>query len=206
MKYCSSVELFCKLQLLLVMLTICDLPYFVSARSDGVVPQDKTTPSRRSYDVLVDADTPLANVDDPFSVVNSLFDLARFSRAINTDDGSLVDGRLQNNSLRDNCTDPNDKGSYESSCQLVLAECSKKSELIDYLAFVVCDLPYMEVRKNLHEYIRITPYLTSSCFVAFFTMQPVAYVVMTIWLIYLIALLATTVYMRCSVVAQCYLF
>ncbi len=142
MKYCRVVELVCKLQLL----TICSLPYSVSARSDGAAPQDKTTQPRRSYDALVVADTLLVN-DDPFSSLVGIFDFpARFSKAINTDDGSLVDDdRLQNNSLSDNCTDPNDKGSYESSCQLVLAECGKKSELIDYLAFVVCDLPYMEV-------------------------------------------------------------
>ena len=50
---------------------------------------------------------------------------------------------------QDNCSDPHDKGDYQSSCQFVLAECSKKSELINYLAFVVCDLPHLEVNVRV---------------------------------------------------------
>ena len=46
---------------------------------------------------------------------------------------------------QDNCSNPHDHGDYQNSCQFVLAECSKKSELINYLAFVVCDLPHLEV-------------------------------------------------------------
>ena len=53
--------------------------------------------------------------------------------------------QLLKNSI-DNCTDPReDKGVYNTSCEFVLEECGHKSELIDYLAFVLCDLPHVQV-------------------------------------------------------------
>lgn len=84
------------------------------------------------------------------SILNSLADIFLFSvrlpRAVSSHDGQLG----SNNSKHDNCTNPHDKGSYESSCKFVLAECGKKSELINYLAFVLCDLPNLEVRITIY--------------------------------------------------------
>ena len=54
-------------------------------------------------------------------------------------------GELLMNSV-DNCTNPQeDYEGYNTSCEFVLEECGHKSELIDYLAFVLCDLPHLQV-------------------------------------------------------------
>lgn len=46
----------------------------------------------------------------------------------------------------DNCTHPRQPFPwYNDSCDFVHAECGGKSELIDYLAFVLCDLPKAQV-------------------------------------------------------------
>lgn len=46
----------------------------------------------------------------------------------------------------DNCTHPRQPYPwYNDSCDFVHAECRGKSELIDYLAFVLCDLPKAQV-------------------------------------------------------------
>jgi len=48
--------------------------------------------------------------------------------------------------FEDNCTHPRQPFPlYNDSCDLVHAECRGKSELIDYLAFVLCDLPKAQV-------------------------------------------------------------
>ena len=48
----------------------------------------------------------------------------------------------------DNCTHPRQYfPQYNDSCDFVHAECTGKSELIDYLAFVLCDLPKAQVPK-----------------------------------------------------------
>lgn len=46
----------------------------------------------------------------------------------------------------DNCTNPrNPPQKYKTSCDFVHDECAGKAELIDYMAFVVCDLPTVQV-------------------------------------------------------------
>ena len=53
--------------------------------------------------------------------------------------------------FEDNCTHPRQPFPlYNDSCDLVHAECRGKSELIDYLAFVLCDLPKAQVSKGSH--------------------------------------------------------
>ena len=48
--------------------------------------------------------------------------------------------------MDDNCTHPRQPFPwYNNSCDLIHAECRGKSELIDYLAFVLCDLPKAQV-------------------------------------------------------------
>ncbi len=49
----------------------------------------------------------------------------------------------------DNCTHPRQHPMYNDSCDFVHAECGGKSELIDYLAFVLCDLPKAQVSTDL---------------------------------------------------------
>lgn len=49
-------------------------------------------------------------------------------------------------SYADNCTNPREsKEAYNDSCEFVLEECQHKSELINYLAFVLCDLQDFQV-------------------------------------------------------------
>lgn len=46
----------------------------------------------------------------------------------------------------DNCTNPrNPPQKYKNSCDFVHDECASKAELIDYMAFVVCNLPSVQV-------------------------------------------------------------
>ena len=53
--------------------------------------------------------------------------------------GSEIDGD-------DNCTHPTEPlPYYNNSCEFVHAECADKAELIDYLAFVCCDLAVLQV-------------------------------------------------------------
>lgn len=48
--------------------------------------------------------------------------------------------------VSDNCTHPRQPlPRYNNSCDFVHAECGGKAELIDYLAFVLCDLPRAQV-------------------------------------------------------------
>lgn len=47
---------------------------------------------------------------------------------------------------RDNCTNPrNPPQHYKTSCDYVRDECASKAELIDYMSFVVCHLPSLQV-------------------------------------------------------------
>ena len=49
----------------------------------------------------------------------------------------------------DNCTNPrNPPQKYKNSCDFVHNECASKAELIDYMAFVVCDLPSVQVSTS----------------------------------------------------------
>lgn len=60
-------------------------------------------------------------------------------------EGELSEGGGEN-SQEDNCTHPRQPlPRYNNSCDFVHAECKDKSELIDYLAFVLCDLPKAQV-------------------------------------------------------------
>ena len=53
---------------------------------------------------------------------------------------------VTNESSEDNCTHPRQPMPlYNDSCDFVHAECEGKSELIDYLAFVLCNLPRAQV-------------------------------------------------------------
>lgn len=154
--YCSLV---CKLQLLLAILSLCCVPCFVCARSGNYV--DKSSLSKDNYGILVGVDARPSNFDDPFPSSNSLLSTfiynspARAPRAFIADDAAQGNGSESNNSQNDNCTDPHDKGSYENTCQFVIAECGKKSELINYLAFVLCDLPDLEVRIVFKHTVRL---------------------------------------------------
>lgn len=50
---------------------------------------------------------------------------------------------------KDNCTNPrNPPQKYKSSCDFVHDECAGKAELIDYMAFVVCSLPSVQVSTS----------------------------------------------------------
>ncbi len=138
--YSSLVYSFFKLQLLLA------ISGFVCARSSNV---DKGSFARHSYDVPVSVDTQPLNFEDVFSISSLLTTYnspARVHRAFSVDDVAQGNDSEPDYSQHDNCTDPRDKGSYENTCQFVIAECGKKSELINYLAFALCDLPYLEVR------------------------------------------------------------
>ena len=56
--------------------------------------------------------------------------------------------------LGDNCTRPQQPHDplYNDSCAFVHAECEDKAELFDYLAFVLCDLPKAQVRRDGREW------------------------------------------------------
>ena len=49
----------------------------------------------------------------------------------------------------DNCTNPrNPPRKYKNSCDFVHDECASKAELIDYMAFIVCSLPSVQVSAS----------------------------------------------------------
>lgn len=49
----------------------------------------------------------------------------------------------------DNCTNPrNPPQKYKNSCDFVHDECASKAELIDYMAFVVCNLSSVQVSTS----------------------------------------------------------
>lgn len=49
----------------------------------------------------------------------------------------------------DSCTNPrNPPQKYKNSCDFVHDECASKAELIDYMAFVVCNLPSVQVSTS----------------------------------------------------------
>lgn len=49
----------------------------------------------------------------------------------------------------DNCTHPTEpQPRYNSSCEFVHAECADKAELVDYLAFICCDLAVLQVSTS----------------------------------------------------------
>lgn len=65
-------------------------------------------------------------------------------RATHNNSGS-DDGQRYNEGS-DNCTNPrHPPQNYKSSCDFVHAECAEKAELIDYMAFVVCNLTSVQV-------------------------------------------------------------
>lgn len=67
-----------------------------------------------------------------------------------TNNGSNSDSDQGYNEGNDNCTNPRyPPQKYQSSCDFVHAECAKKAELIDYMAFVVCDLTSVQVSTIL---------------------------------------------------------
>ena len=66
----------------------------------------------------------------------------------------------------DNCSKPHKHRGFSDSCSFVRATCESEAGLVDYLQFVFCDLKHI---------------------------QPLAYVLMGLWLLMLISLLATTV-------------
>ncbi len=142
--YCSIFSSIWKLQLLVVILSFCSISCVVCGLSGNY----DDSVAKHNYAVLFGVNIQSPNLKDSFSVTTSLLSIfnspARIPRA-STIDVTQGNGSNSNN---DNCTDPHDKGSYESTCQFVKAECGKKSELIDYLAFVLCDLPYIEVRLS----------------------------------------------------------
>lgn len=56
-------------------------------------------------------------------------------------------GGGQRDGESDNCTRPSQPLPwYNNSCDFVRAECKNKAELIDYLAFMFCDLPKVQVK------------------------------------------------------------
>ena len=58
---------------------------------------------------------------------------------------SSNDGQ-QYNEGSGNCTNPRyPPQNYKNSCEFVRTECAEKAELIDYMAFVVCDLTAVQV-------------------------------------------------------------
>ena len=76
------------------------------------------------------------------------------SAAYNLADLPHLTGRSANNcsssdeysESNDNCTNPrNPPQKYKNSCDFVHDECAGKTELIDYLAFVVCSLSSVQV-------------------------------------------------------------
>ena len=65
-------------------------------------------------------------------------------RAANNSSNS--DSGQKYNEGRGNCTNPrHPPQNYKSSCDFVRTECAEKAELIDYMAFVVCDLRSVQV-------------------------------------------------------------
>lgn len=64
---------------------------------------------------------------------------------VRTANNSSDDGQ-QYNEGSGNCTNPrHPPQNYKSSCEFVRTECTEKAELIDYIAFVVCDLTSVQV-------------------------------------------------------------
>lgn len=62
------------------------------------------------------------------------------------EDGGGGEGEDTSEGADDNCTHPRQPmPRYNDSCDFVHAECEGKVELIDYLAFVLCDLPKAQV-------------------------------------------------------------
>ena len=51
--------------------------------------------------------------------------------------------------MSDNCTHPRQPlPRYNDSCEFVHEECEGKAKLIDYLSFVLCDLPKAQVKRR----------------------------------------------------------
>ena len=100
----------------------------------------------------------------------------------------------------DNCTKPrNHHEGYNDSCSFVLAVCGDKASLINYLAFTLCDLEYVQVGGISYNLLCLNNLLIVCTQVNIFdvfchsTMQPLAYILMAFWVLLLISLLATTV-------------
>ena len=83
-----------------------------------------------------------------------------------------------------NCSQP---FARNDSCQFVLANCSKDVQLINYLAIVACHLSAVKVSS----YIALVK--EAGLVIVTFPLQPLAYIILALWLVYLISLLATTV-------------
>lgn len=59
----------------------------------------------------------------------------------------------------DNCTHPTEPlPYYNNSCEFVHAECADKAELIDYLAFICCDLAVLQVILSIIQSMIYTIY------------------------------------------------
>lgn len=109
-------------------------------------------------------------------------------RTTHNDSGS--GDKKQYDEANDNCTHPrNPPQIYKTSCDFVHAECANKAELFDYMAFIVCNLPSAQVS--------ILQYVSGQYLLCWATsnpvIQPIGFVLMAFWAIYLISLLATTV-------------
>lgn len=122
--------------------------------------------------------------------------LHRYTRE---DEDGRSDVNTNNTEFLWNCSQLYDSsyGYNESSCRFVRENCQTKSHLINYLAFMKCDLPpKVKVRSR-----RLSGNNTKEMSIIFTTflvcsnthMQPVGYILLSIWCIYLISLLATTV-------------
>ena len=112
--YCSIFSSIWKLQLLVVILSFCSISCVVCGLSGNY----DDSVAKHNYAVLFGVNIQSPNLKDSFSVTTSLLSIfnspARIPRA-STIDVTQGNGSNSNN---DNCTDPHDKGSYESTCQL----------------------------------------------------------------------------------------
>ena len=105
-------------------------------------------PSRLDYPLQLKSRTPgtiFVSTDHSDKIQHSHVLIRSIGDDIESSLTESSNDQLLKNSI-DNCTDPReDKGVYNTSCEFVLEECGHKSELIDYLAFVLCDLPHVQV-------------------------------------------------------------
>ncbi len=98
--------------------------------------------------------------------------------------------------LEGSCSDPaHPKPKYNSSCEYVIAECSRKVHLINYLEFVYCELAHIQVIYIQSHYLVNSSDLNS--------LQVLGIIMLSLWIVYLISLLATTAsIILCSLVKQ----
>lgn len=131
--------------------------------------------------------------EDEIKSSSSVFPVNRHLLSAEVGNGSEI---LGDDSDSDNCTKLRDHHGYNDTCEFVRNNCQDEGQLFNYLGFVTCQMKDLQVGSHLPLFTNNKRCFLSLCF------QPLAYVILAVWLVYLISLLATTVsgcyYIYCS--------